>query len=169
MPPGRGGREDMRIVGIDPGKDGYIVLLENGVFKQAVPMPVVQHGNKRELSPESICEALLDFNPDRVYIEQQQPFSKQGVVSTGSTMYGMGLLVGICVGKWIRVLVRPQKWQKAVGIKKKDADDTKNRAILKAQELFPHVDLRRTERCKKPHDGFADALLIAYFGWLRSK
>jgi hypothetical protein len=159
----------MRIVGIDPGKDGYIVLLENGAFQQAVPMPVVQHGTKRELSPVDIDDTLRGFYPNLVYIEQQQPFRKQGVTSTFSTGYGMGLLTGICVGMWTYRLVRPKEWQKAVGILKTDSDDTKNRAILKAQELFPNVDLRKTERCKKPHDGFADALLIAYYGWLRSK
>ena len=29
---------------------------------------------------------------------------------------------------------------------------------------FPNVDLRKSERARKPHDGKVDALLIAWYG-----
>lgn len=37
-------------------------------------------------------------------------------------------------------------------------------SIKKAQELFPDVSLLASDRCKRPHDGLADALLIAEYG-----
>ena len=59
-------------------------------------------------------------------------------------------------------LVKPQSWQKEYGISNKDK--SKAQSIATAKRLFPGTDLRRTERCTKDHDGFADALLIAEWG-----
>ena len=55
-------------------------------------------------------------------------------------------------------LVRPQKWKKEFS-----CTSDKNTAIAVAKRLFPGVNLRRTERCTKDHDGFAEALLMAEY------
>lgn len=59
-------------------------------------------------------------------------------------------------------LVKPQKWQGEYGISNRDK--SKSQSIATAKRLFPDVNLRRTERCTKDHDGFADALLMAEYG-----
>jgi crossover junction endodeoxyribonuclease RuvC len=55
-------------------------------------------------------------------------------------------------------LVRPQKWKKEFS-----CTSDKNTSIAVAKRLFPGVDLRRTERCTKDHDGKAEALLMAEY------
>ena len=55
-------------------------------------------------------------------------------------------------------LVRPQKWKKEFSI---TAD--KNTSIEVCKRLFPGVDLKRTERCRKDDDGIAEALLMAEY------
>ena len=35
---------------------------------------------------------------------------------------------------------------------------------LSCKRLFPGVNLKATERCRKDHDGIAEALLIAEYG-----
>ena len=52
--------------------------------------------------------------------------------------------------------VRPAKWKKEFS-----GTSDKNTSIEVAKRLFPGVDLRRTERCTKDHDGKAEALLLA--------
>lgn len=55
-------------------------------------------------------------------------------------------------------LVRPQKWKKEFS-----CTSDKNTSIEVARRLFPGVDLRRTPRCQKPHDGICEALLMASY------
>jgi hypothetical protein len=55
-------------------------------------------------------------------------------------------------------LVPPQKWKKEFSV---TAD--KNTSIEVAKRLFPNSDFRRTERCKSPHDGKCEALLMAEY------
>ena len=40
----------------------------------------------------------------------------------------------------------------------------KNTSIEVCKRLFPGVNLKATDRCKKDHDGMAEALLIAEYG-----
>ena len=55
-------------------------------------------------------------------------------------------------------LVRPQKWKKEYSI-----TANKNTSIEVCKRLFPNVSLLPTERCRKDHDGLAEALLMAEF------
>lgn len=55
-------------------------------------------------------------------------------------------------------LVRPQKWKKEFS-----CTSDKNTSIAVAKRLFPGVNLKRTERCKKDDDGRAEALLLAEY------
>lgn len=55
-------------------------------------------------------------------------------------------------------LVRPQRWKKEFG-----CTSDKNTSIEVARRLFPRVNLKRTERCKKDDDGRAEALLLAEY------
>lgn len=41
--------------------------------------------------------------------------------------------------------------------------DTKRTSINASRRLFPHVSLLRNARCKTPHDGLSDALLMAEY------
>jgi hypothetical protein len=98
-------------------------------------------------------------------IEQLQPMpmEKGGTLANYARGRSLGVLEALCVAhKLSYQLVRPQAWQKVMlaGV---EGQDTKARSIIAAGRLFPKVSLMRTERSKKPDDGFADALLIAEY------
>ena len=54
--------------------------------------------------------------------------------------------------------ITPQKWKKEFGL---SSDKAKSAEVCR--KLFPNVSLLATERCKKPHDGMAEALLMAEY------
>lgn len=82
----------------------------------------------------------------------------QGVTSMFSFGENFGYLKGLLEAFEIPYeLVRPQRWKKEFGI------SGKNQSVEVCKRLFPGVSLRRTERCKKDHDGMAEALLMAEF------
>lgn len=111
-------------------------------------------------------------------MEQVGAMPGQGVSSMFTFGMNYGFLIGVLTSLKIPyTLVRPQVWQKAVWIStdriygtKKDKNgevvkkvSPKPTSIRAASRLFPNVSLKRTERCRVPSDGKADALLIALY------
>jgi hypothetical protein len=139
-----------------------------------VPLVKAQAGKgKDELDATAICQFLLEWNPRLVVVEKQQAMIRfdgagqriqQGVTSTGRTMENYGLIRGILVGLALPYqVVAARTWQ-AVMHRDLPGEDPKQRSILAASRRFPQVDLRASTHCRKPHDGKADALLIAWYG-----
>lgn len=154
----------MIVVGIDPGKSGAIATLSNNGGAWAIAglqvMPLIGKGKGSELDIEAIGRAIAAA--DFVAIEKQQVMPKQGIASTGQTMKNYGILVGVVAIMQIpHVLPRPQEWKKTI---LKGLPKDKIGAIQYCKQLFPGVSLRASERCKKDHDGIADAICIAHYG-----
>ena len=83
----------------------------------------------------------------------------QGCVSMFNFGASFGWLQGMLEALGIPYeLVRPARWKKEFS-----CTSDKNTSIAGAKRLFPGVDLRRTERCTKDHDGKAEALLMAEY------
>lgn len=157
----------MKVIGIDVGFSGGLASLEflstyvRESFK-VIPMPVIK-GKKNYIDIKSIAEFIKEFDPDKIIIEHAQPMPKQGVTSVFRYGEGFGMLQAICATLgYPYELVRPQRWKKDVlfGYDKKE----KAGAILYVQRKFPFLDLLATPRCKKPHDGMADAICLAEYG-----
>ena len=55
-------------------------------------------------------------------------------------------------------LIPPQTWKKEFSLNK-----SKEKSIDVCKRLFPGVKLLATPRCKKEHDGMAEALLMAEY------
>lgn len=163
----------MSILGIDPGLDGALALLdESGQVVSLHRMPVIAHkkaggkGVKRELNLPAIRELLRELRPDVVALEAATCRPGQ----TAQTMMG----VGYGFGAWRMLMtcqdqrhqiVYPQVWQRVMfrGMPK---GDTKERARRAAQQRWPAVDWRgpgATARCLAAHDGCCDAALIAAY------
>lgn len=157
----------MRYIGIDPGLDGGVALLapDENPLLCVMPTQPTGKGNGREVDVTySLVWSALKLGPTRVLLERQQPFPKQGGKSNFTTGYNYGKLVALLEAEAVSFeVVRPQEWQRAFGIGGKGVD-TKKQAALVAARLFPCVELRATERCRKPHSGKIDALLIAEHG-----
>ncbi|KKL97404.1 hypothetical protein LCGC14_1834790 [marine sediment metagenome] len=163
----------MRILAVDPGKDGFIVRLdEKGVGSWPMPVidPPLKHGKrkgKRQYDMAQMARIVRACEPDLIVVEKQQAYPGQGVSSTFSTALGYGIWQGIAAGIGIRAeFPHPKTWQKDM-LRDIPGEDTKQRSIIAAGQRFPLVDLRKSERARKPHDGKCDALLIA--AWARDK
>jgi len=157
------------VVGIDPGFSGYITIMNCADLTiQCHPIPVIsagKKGTKKTIDGPAIREILnsIDGNLIGVGIEKQQTMPKQGIASSGKTMYGFGLFVGICIGLGVPMfLFRPAEWSKEM-LKGVVGSDTKSRSIIRAKELYPLHSLKRTPRCTTDSDGMADSILIAMY------
>lgn len=173
----------MIIIGIDPGLSGGIVFLFEKVKPEIYEIPVIKTGKKKEYDLKRLCEIFhsddlksilqvhYDFTytysiwayPDvRVFVEKQQAFPKQGVVSTFRLGYGQGIFEGLLSALKIPYqLISPREWQKYWRIYGK-GKETKNKAYLVASKLYRDLELK-TKR-GKIKDGICDALLIAEYG-----
>lgn len=180
----------MRSIGVDPGKEGALCLLD-GAHVELVPMPLVKAtvvaGKKRgrdEYDLSEICQLLERWREQHmcfVTVEKSQPLPallrkrKRSQEDEPEKSAAGGSIANFNRGEmrgwaWMLTAIRlpfqlvaPRTWQKVMHAGTPQAE-TKRRSILAAQRLFPAVDLRRTERSRKPHDGIADALLLAEFG-----
>lgn len=147
------------IMGIDPGKEGAVAI-----FPLREKEFVVLNGLLQNIDYCFFRAYVHDFAVSHIYLEKAQSMPKQGV--TGMFHYGQGF--GRLIG-WIEslmipfTLVTPQQWMKIMhqGATGKDA---KAKSLQVAQRLFPELDFKATERCKKPHMGLVDACLIAEYG-----
>jgi hypothetical protein len=163
----------LKIIGIDPGKDGFICLLGHTISFWPTPTIKIGKGDsqKRDYDVANMRAIILAAQPDLVVLEKQQAMQgpegrKQGVATTGQIMYGYGLWLGLIAGLGFRmVVVHPRTWQAKL-LRDVQGESTKARSIIAAGRLFPTVDLRATERCRVAHNGKSDSLLLAYYGSL---
>lgn len=94
-------------------------------------------------------------------VERVGAMPKQGLSSTFKFGKGYGTILGVLGALGVRTeLVTPQAWKKVVLA---GTDHGKDAAIAWCRRAYPMVNLRRTERCSKDHDGMADALCIAEY------
>lgn len=158
---------DKTIIGVDPGKEGFITVMRGGAFVHH-PIPMVGH---RELDMVALSALIVSIASEcdpkmtQVVIEDVHAIygSSAGATFTfGGIAYALRMgfiMVGLPV-----VLVAPKKWQKEMFEGVKVDSDKKVMSIAAAKRLCPGADLRRTPRCTKPDDNLTDSLLIAIYG-----
>lgn len=145
----------MIYIGIDPGKNGgiaYIHQTQTGITVYEVAV----------FDETTLIRLLSNFNKNACIcaLEQVHAMPKQGVSSTFNFGVNYGFIQGVLKAYGISYeLVTPQKWKKEFSV-----TSDKNTSIEVCKRLFPNVNLKATERCKKDHDGMAEALLIAEYG-----
>lgn len=155
-------------LGIDPGKDGAVVVVNSEgriVFQSLTPtVNVLCKGNKREYMVDSMKQILQDWDHCRfAVLEKTQAMPGQGGTSMHSLGRGDGLWEGMLAMAGIKYSrVHPKTWQKLfhfdIG-----GDNAKAKSAIAAGRLFPGHDFRKTPKCKKPHDGLIDASLLALY------
>jgi|WetSurMetagenome_2_1015567.scaffolds.fasta_scaffold108929_4 crossover junction endodeoxyribonuclease RuvC len=149
-------------IGVDPGKTGGLAYIDNKGIAQTIPMPVAEN----ELDLHSIVEWFKELSNGDVLvcIEKVGAMPGQGVVSMFTFGMGTGMLHGIiaAVG-YKKIVVAPQTWKTKI---LRDTKKDKAAAINYCLSMYPGVDLKATPRCKKYHDGMADALCIATYAKL---
>lgn len=154
------------ILGIDPGKEGALCFMD-GKDINIMSMPLIAD----EADPSILIEVLMEKKPSICYLEKAQvmPARREGkMVMTGTKgMFTYGVSYGIIRGvvatlKIPLVLVSPSIWTKDLHLGC-DGKTAKERSLQAVKRLFPHINLL-PPRCRKPHDGWVDALLIAEYG-----
>ena len=144
----------MIYIGVAPGKNGGIAVLSD--IKKNI---VVRLFSEEELI--HICKTFTQTLPEdcKCVLEKVNAMPGQGVVSMFNFGQNYGFIQGVLKAYNIPFeLVPPQKWKKEFSV-----TSDKNTSIEVAKRLFPQVNLKATERCKKDHDGMAEALLLAEY------
>ena len=129
------------LICIDPGKSGGLVRKSDGQPLLAVPMPATE-GDVVALLRQWVTDPAATV----AVIEEVSGYA--GVGQPGSRMFtfgrGFGFLLGVLQTMGVRIeLVRPQKWQKALGLgcaaDCASASAWKNKLKAHAQRLYPEV------------------------------
>ena len=142
-------------IGIDPGKKGGIACIdtESGI---RYTEPYSDNG----LIDLCKCESYGGKTEHIICcLEKVGAMPGQGVVSMFSFGQSVGYIKGILEAFRIPYQeITPQKWKREFGL---TSDKAKSAEIC--GRLFPDISLLATERCRKPHDGMAEALLMAEY------
>jgi len=144
-----------RFIGCDPGKSGALVCISSdGV--EIVPFDEIAYRDTLERWSKDECYAVL---------EAVSAMPGNGAVSMFSFGDTFGFVRGMLLAFRISYqTMRPQSWKKLYNLnlgKDKTKAEKKAASIAVCNSLFPNVSLKRTERCAKPDDNIADALLLA--------
>src|SRR5712671_7487636 len=155
----------MVYIGIDPGLDGAVALIQVqpddiAVFDSPSWTIEAKKGIRREYNIRGMAEIINDAIlrvPNRgsvmAGLESVHSLPDQGVASAFKFGCGLGIWQGILEALGITYqMIPPQRWKKALmdGMGKE-----KHASIIVAQRLFPTADIRLAK-----HHGRPDALLL---------
>lgn len=144
--------------GVDPGKLGAWAYLDKNSGKITTGiMPVI--GNEVDVGP--IADVIRNQENPIIVIEKVHSMPKQGVRSMFSFGTSYGKLLGMCQALNVTFdLVLPNAWKKEIlqGTKK-----DKDAAVDYVSRMYREIELI-PERCRKPHNGIADAVCILEWG-----
>jgi crossover junction endodeoxyribonuclease RuvC len=162
----------MFVVGVDPGLEGGVAWLRTTAGDRLTAgvaiMPTRRGANaKRQVDARALYALFSSFRgegpaPDLVCFEQVHSQPGDGVVAAFSFGKSTGKALAVLeVLGWPLEEVAPPAWKKAILA---GTNHSKEAAIGWALQRFPGVVLTVTPRCKKPHDGLAEALCLAEYG-----
>lgn len=163
-------------IGIDPGSIGFITIRYQDGELEFIP---IEGCNFYALSLKLM---MLQQTYDTFAI-MEEVHAIFGSSAKATFAFGEinGLLKGLLIATGIPYqLVQPKQWQKEIWINQDMVVDhkkvivkgveqtrkevnTKQTSLNAARRLFPDIDLRKTERCKKPDDNLVDSLLICEY------
>lgn len=150
----------MIYIGIDPGLDGAVAAIDDaGRVVAVADAPVAQCGRRRDFLAADmarILRGILQSGPACAAIELVHSMPEQSAVSAFCFGRGYGMWLGCLASCGIPVdMVSPQRWK---GVMLADMPREKDSSRVRAQQLWPDLDLSR----KKDHNR-GDALLIAEY------
>ena len=153
----------MKIIGIDPGLNGAIVIMENNKVLSVFDMPVMSEGkkNKRQLNSAQLVRIIKEntlANDDiNVVVEQVNAMPGQGVTSMFNFGQTFGAIKGVCAALELPIFfVRPAKWKKHFELINASKDSSRTKVI----EMYPTLS---NDLAKKKDVNKSDAILIARY------
>lgn len=139
----------MFYIGIDPGKDGAMAIIDPEGRPTIFPFD--------EGVYVAACYQMK--GKAKAMLEKVGARPGQGTKSMFSFGENFGFIRGVLEAFSVPYeLVHPQKWKKEFSV-----TSDKGTSIKAAKRLFPDADLKKSERCRKDHDGMAEALMIAEY------
>ena len=149
----------MIYLGIDPGKNGgYAFICTKNNSEKIIVKSYDEVNYIKDLEYNNSKDKII------CCIEKVGAMPGQGVVSMFNFGQNFGFLKGVLEAYHIPYQeVRPQTWKKEFNLSGRD----KQSSIKVCQHLYPDISLLKTDRCKKPSDGMAEALLIATYAYRR--
>lgn len=160
----------MRVyVGLDPGMTGGLAAVsESGELLSVAAMPRV-NGSTGPQDYHAIKEwfvSVKKLGKVEAALEKISVRPGEGVKSTLTAGTNWGFLKGMLVAIGARYIEpTPQSWKKTLGLPKRSGKERKKGkedAVVLATQLFPGINLT-PGRKRVPHDGMADAVLIAEY------
>lgn len=139
----------MIYVGVDVGKKGgFAIIFDDMVIT-------------KPYDDKEFVSYMADVAQGKVVacVEHVGAMPGQGVTSMFSFGKSAGFIEGVLQALGIKYqLIRPQRWKKEF-----ELNSSKQKSIDVCRKLFPDVSLLASERCRIPHDGMAEALLMAEY------
>jgi crossover junction endodeoxyribonuclease RuvC len=153
----------MIIIGIDPGINGAISIIENKKVLEVYDTPTMIDGkkNKRQINSAQVTNIIKEIlNKDKeviVVVEQVNAMPGQGVSSMFNFGQSFGVIKGICAALGLPIyFVRPSKWKKYFNLIKTNKDASRTKVI----EVYPEIS---SKLHRKKDSNRADAILIALY------
>ena len=148
-----------RILGIDPGINGAIALVDTQTETYEVfDMPRLD----KEIDVYTLINTLIPSlgNIDGCCIELVHSMP----LMSSQSMFSFGMHYGVvkCVPAILNCpveFVSPQKWKRYFNIAGMERNKMKEASVLKAKQLFPNVE----KQLLKTKDGRSEALLLAKY------
>ncbi len=146
----------MVYIGVDPGSKGGVAIMDgdSGGLIWMAPFSdknIIAAASyvSQNYKDKSICT-----------IEKVWALPHEGATSSFNFGQNYGYEQGVFTAYQIPIqLIAPITWKSYYKL-----SHDKQQSIDLAEKLFPGINLYRTPKCKKKHDGMAEALLIANYG-----
>ena len=164
----------MTYIGVDCGLDGALVFIHNNDIHSMIEMPTVKYGGKRFIDIDKLAHMFNSDNKRKSHVAIVEDPGGHAPSAAGlrSMTHSFAVIKTLLVANRIKHhCFHARKWQSDFFKKPKDfigKFDTKKSALESANKIWPNTDWRRTQRSKKPFDGFVDAALIAEYGRRRN-
>ncbi len=153
------------VLGVDPGLSGGLALIDSSTNTcKTIRMPIRKsYGSKSEVDPLTINAWLNEhcYEAEACFLERVTSRPKQGVTSSFNFGMSYGMLRAVLEMFVPVYTVMPNAWKKKVLQGYVTSD--KSGAIAFCGDNYPNVNLVQP-RCRKPHDGIADAICLAHYG-----
>lgn len=144
-------------IGIDPGSNGAIAVIDEAgslIAREAYDSFEISNILSRLKDEYSDCNLMCT-------LEKVHSMPRDGVKQAFKFGENYGFVKGSLIAFGIPFQeVPPQTWKKEFSLIKTD----KSVSIQRCKELFPGVNLLKTDKSKKESDGLAEAILICEYG-----
>ena len=154
----------MIIIGIDPGINGALAVIEDKKLVEVIDLPTMSEGkkNKRQINSAQLAKIISahkkkDNKDICIIVEQVNAMPGQGVTSMFNFGQTFGVIKGITATLEIPIFfVRPSKWKKYFELINASKDASRTKVI----EMYPAFS---DQLSKKKDVNKADAILIARY------